>query len=353
MVSGDIALASGPEPSNALRSDFLRRTALHSARGYHAFKEGHFPSSADIAKDAAWSFDLRPSVKHITGLEIPSNPEALLRLLKQYEARAETPTSRDTKEEGLMEEVALDLALSMDVFSAVPLVIHPPQSKGPLNDDELERATQALSITDDSLGNAPTVVFNFLRPRYAITEAPGQGVEGDKDGSGTVELPRGVCQLLAGWKLGEDPGQFIFRNPYEEHEPTFGKKGRKATGQKLEKNALLEVQQGETQTRSQIPVVIASSQMPPAISVQQTMNRGRIPPRVISPSPTNEGVFGFGPTQALAASQPLELFGQGRPPGASSQTWPGPSTQVLPGTHGGRPEANIARKKQKKRAKGF
>ncbi len=290
-------------------------------------------------------------MKHITGLEIPSNPEALLRFLERYEARAETPTSRDTKEEGLMEEVALDLALSMDVFSAVPLVTYSPPSKDSLNDDELERATQALSITDDSLGNAPPVVFNFLRPRYAITNTPGQGVESDMDGSGTVDLPLGVRQLLAGWKLGEDPNQFIFRNPYEEHEPTFGKKGRKATGQKLEKDGLLESRQVEPQNRAQIPVVMASSQMPPAISTQQTVNKVRMSPRVTSR--THEGGFGFGPTQALAVSQPLEIFAQGGPSGASSQTWLGPSTQVLPGAHGGRPEANIARKKQKKRAKGF
>ena len=290
-------------------------------------------------------------MKRITGLEIPPSSEALLRSLERYEAQAENPTSGDTKEEGVMEEVALDLALSMDVFSAVPLVTYPSRSKDSLNDDELERATQALSIADDSLGNAPPVVFNFLRPRYAITNAPVQSVERDTDGSGTLDLPLGVCQLLAGWKLGEDPNQFIFRNPYEEHEPTYGKKGRKATGQKLEKDGLLEGRPVEPQTRSQIPVVMASSQMPPAISTRQTVNRMRMSPGVTSR--TDESGFGFGPTQALAVSQPLDIFNQGRPSGSSLQTWLSPSTQVLPGAHGGRPEADIARKKQKKRAKGF
>jgi hypothetical protein len=291
---------------------------------------------------------------HITGLDIPSDPEALLAFLERYEARAEVPTRRDAKDEGLMEEVALDLALSMDVFSAIPLVAHSPRSKESLNDDELERATQALSIAGDNLGSAPPVVFNFLRPRYASTNAPGV-VGRDKEGSGTVALPLGVRQLLADWNLGEDPSQFIFRNPYEEHEPTFRRKGRKATGQKAEVNRLpAESGQVEVQTRSRIPVVIASSQMPPAISTQQTVNRGRMPPRDVT-AQRDEGGFGFGSTvdQASTVSQPLENLSHTRLPGASSQNWLGPSTQVLPGTHGGRPEANVVRKKQKKRAKGF
>jgi len=290
-------------------------------------------------------------MKHITGLEIPSDPEELLMSLERYETRAEVPTRRDTKEEGL-EEVALDLALSMDVFSAIPLIAHSPRSKDSLNDNELERATQALSIAGDSLGSAPPVVFNFLRPRYPITKEAGQGVERDKEGSGTVDLPLGVRQLLAGWKLGEDPNQFIFRNPYEEHEPAFGKKGRKATRRMPEVNGLPEGGQVEAQTTSQIPVVMASSQMPPAISTQQAVNRGRMPPRDVSVA-RDEGGLGIGSTRALAVSQPLESFSQGRLPGASSQNWLGPSTQVLPGIHGGRPEVNVAKKKQKKRASGF
>jgi len=288
-------------------------------------------------------------MKCVTGLEVPSNPEALLMFLERYEARAGVPTRRGTKEEGLMEEVALDLALSMDTFSAIPLVTHSPRITDSLDDDQLERATQALSITDDNLGKAPPIVFNFLRPRYAITNALGQSVERDKDGSGTVDLPLGVRQLLADWKLGEDPNQFMFRNPYEEHEP---RKGRKATGKKPEMDGLLEGGQVEAQTRSQIPVVLASSQMPPAISTQQGVNRGRMPLPSVT-SRIDEGGFTFGSTQALANSQPHEIFRQGRPSSAGSQTWLGSSTQVLLGTHGGRPEANVARKKQKKRAKGF
>ena len=287
-------------------------------------------------------------MKHITGLEIPSDPEALLKFLERYEARSEVAT-RDTKEEGLIEEVALDLALSMDVFSAVPLVAHSPPSKDSSNDDELGRATQALSITDDSLGSAPPVVFNFLRPRYAITNAPGHDEGRDKEGSGTVDLPLGVRQLLACWKLGEDPSQFRFRNPYEEHEPTFGKKRQKAAGQRPEVNRLLEGGQVEAQTRSQIPVIMASSQMPPAISTQQAVHKGGMSPRDLT-SQRDEGGFGFRSTRALAASQPLAPFTL---PEASSQNWLGPNTQVLPGTHGGRPEANVARKKPKKRAQGF
>ena len=290
-------------------------------------------------------------MKHITGLEIPSDPDALLRFLECYEARSEVPT-RDTKEEGLIEEVALDLALSMDVFSAVPLVAHSPPSKDSSNDDELGRATQALSITDDSLGSAPPVVFNFLRPRCEITNTPGQDVGRDEEGSGTVDLPLGVRQLLACWKLGEDPSQFIFRNPYEEHEPTFGKKGRKVAGQRPEVNRLLEGGQVEAQTRSQIPVVMASSQIPPAISTQQAVNKGGMSPRGVT-CQRDEGGFGFRSTHPLAASQPLEIFSPRTLPGASSQNWLGPSTQGLPGPHGGRPEANVARKKQKKRAQGF
>lgn len=251
-----------------------------------------------------------------------------------------------------MEEAALDLALSMDVFSAVPLVAHPPRRKDSLNDDELEHATQALSINDDRFQDVPPVVFNFLRPRYAITNVSGQGVEGDKNGSRIVDLPLGVRQLLADWKLGEDPNQFVFRNPDEEHEPAFWKRGKKVTGEKSEMRGLLEGGRVEDRTRSQIPVIMASVQVPPPTSTQRAVNREeRMPPPGVT-SRTDGGNSGFGSTQAVALSQPLEILGRG-PFGASSQTWLGPSTQVLAGSHGGRPEAHVAKKKQKKRAKGF
>jgi len=288
-------------------------------------------------------------MKRIMALEVPSDPEALLKSLECYEAQGEVPTGKDVREVGLIEAVALDLALSMDVFSAVPLVTHPSQGKNTLNDDELERATQALSITDDGLGMAPPVTFNFLRPRRVITDGLRQGVGGDMDGSGTVDLPFGVRQLLGDWKLGADPNQFTFRNPYEEHEPTFWQRGRKTTGKKPEIDGLGEDGWVKAQTRSQIPVILASSQMPPTISTQQSVNRERVG----FTFRTDEGDFGFGSTQAVAISQPLEILSQGGLSGTSSQTLLGPSTQVLPGPHGGRPEGIVAKKKQKKRAKGF
>ena len=294
-------------------------------------------------------------MKYITGLEIASHPKALLESLERYEAQGSVPTRRDIREERLMEEVALDLALSMDIFSAVPLITHPPRSEDLLNDDELERATQALSIVNDDLGKAPPVRFNFLRPRYPITKPFCQGVEGDMDGSGTVDLCLGVRQLLADWKLGHDPNQFIFRNPYEEHEPTTWKKRRKAIGKKLERDEV------KAQTRSHIPIIMASSQMPPMISTQGVMGRECMPPHGVASRMYDGGLnrprvrsgFGFETTQAGSVSQPLDFASQEGLFGASSQTWLGPSTQVLPGPHGGRPEANVAKKKQKKRAGGF
>lgn len=289
-------------------------------------------------------------MKNIAGLEIPSNPEALFKSLERYEAQGEVPTRRNNREEGLMEEVALDLALSMDVFSAVPLVTHAPRGKDPLNDNELERATQALSITDDGLGRLPPpVVFNFLRPRYVIKATFNQGVEGNTDGSGTVELPLGVRQLLSDWEPGGDPNQFAFRNPYEEHEPTFWRRGRKATGWKHKRDGLDEDAHVEAQTTSQIPVIMASSQLPPTRLTQQAMKKQRMPP----PGIAHDSGFGFGSTQGISISQPLENLSQGGLSGASSQTLLGPSTQVLRGPHGGRPEGDAAKKKQKKRAKGF
>lgn len=281
---------------------------------------------------------------------MPSNYEALFKSLESYEAQGEVPTRRNNREEGLIEEVALDLALSMDVFSAVPLITRATRGEDALNDDELERATQALSIAEDGPGRLPPpVVFNFLRPRYVNTAPPGQDMDADLDGTGTVRLPVGVRQLLADWELGADPNQFAFRNPYEEHEPTFWRRGRKAMGKKPERGDLHEDAPVEAQIRSQIPVIMASSQLPPTILAQQAGHKQHKPPPVIA----HEGGFGFGSTQGIAVSQPLEGLDQGGLSGASSQTLLGPSTQVLPGPYRGRPEGNVAKKKQKKRAKGF
>jgi hypothetical protein len=284
-------------------------------------------------------------MKNISGLQVPRDPEALLKSLKGYEVQDEVLMRRDTREDGLMEEVALDLALSMDIFSGVPLVTHSSRIKDLLNDDELERATQALRITDNSLRKPPPVVLNFLRPRYP--NALGKGVEGDMDGSGAVDLPLGVRQLLADWELGEDTSQFTFQNPYEEHEPTFWKRGRKVTGKKPQSDELLGGRRVEAQTGPQIPVIMASSQVLPTISTQRAVNRELMPPTGVT-SRTNEGSFDFG---LSAVSQPLEILSQEEPFEASSQVWLGTSTQILP--HGGRPEAYGAMKKQKKRAKGF
>lgn len=288
-------------------------------------------------------------MKNITGLEIPSNYEALFKSLESYEAQGEVPTRRNNREEGLIEEVALDLALSMDVFSAVPLITRAPRGEDAPNDDELDRATQALSIADDGPGRLPPpVVFNFLQPRYVITAAPGQDMDANLDGTGTVGLPVGVRQLLADWELGADPNQFPFRNPYEQHEPTLWRRGRKAMGKKPDRGGLYK-DAPEAQIRSQIPVIMASSQLPPTILAQQARHKQHKPPPVIA----HEGGFGFGSTQGIAVSQPLEGLNQGGLSGASPQTLLGPSTKVLPGPYGGRPEGIVAKKKQKRRAKGF
>jgi hypothetical protein len=161
-------------------SDLMRR-AIHSPAGYQALLEGRL-SPEPLIKSAAWSFNILPILKR-QGFDIADNPAENVARLRRGELGNHSSESSERDRERL----ALDLALSMDIFSSQPLLL--PLSSPDL--DELETislAAEALTLYDEP----PPIQFGYLNP------VP--------KGDDNFAFPAGVRLLLKDWIVGANQG---------------------------------------------------------------------------------------------------------------------------------------------------
>lgn len=304
MFSYDVLFRSGEEPKHASRADFLTGTQVNSKRGFRALSQGRLNVS-DLGDEAFWSHKLLPTL-NIFDQDICSNIHDTVKALHHYDLKpsdARSPASLRLESEA-REQLAVDLALSTDIFSGRDVSKRPSEE---FEEGGLETLTETLSLTSEP----PALDFHYLRP---ITK----GLKGTPEQA----FPTGVRTLLQEWEIGADPEKYVLPPLTEGSDPESPSPTRFTFV-----------------TNSLIP----SMTQPPVIATTTTGPRpaGRVakpyaPPLIVESQPMTD----VQPT-VVQSSQPAEAHFQ---PAMFS------STQILPGPYGGRLQV---KKPTKKRVGGF
>jgi len=326
LTTFDIAFRSGEEPTHASRSDFLTQSTLSSRRGFRALTQGRVPR-ASLIKGAAWHFNLEPVLQRFIP-DISGDVQSISERLCRYDLILDDYRSGSSlrRESEAREQLAVDLVLSTDVYSAQSF------AKGEIKeteDDELEtmsRAAEAMTLSEREL---PASHFGYLSPISAPDHLiPPKPVE---NASTSVALPLGVRLLLAEWDIGADPDQYAYHDPYDDddQQPVTT---RVTLHKPTQRHGIRDAQ--ATQSLPVVaPPVVVHTRTAPAVGTS-------------------------------SSSQPISSHPGGRPditdftgptgPDTHTDSYPTMvSTQVLPGRFGGRLPAGKKGATGKKRVGGF
>ncbi|KAI0273383.1 hypothetical protein BC834DRAFT_840342 [Gloeopeniophorella convolvens] len=333
-LSFDIAFLSGEEPTHASRADFLTRSTLSSKRGFRALSQGRVPRDT-LIKKAAWHADLQPVLQRFMP-DISSDAQSTADRLHKYDLILDDYRSGPSlrRESEAREQLAIDLALSTDVFCAHAFT--KPETKSDDDDsfEKMSRAAEAMSLLDTE---PPPVRFGFLSPTPAEDYYKRSSIEAGAADSSDVELPAVVRLLLTEWDVGSDPESYAYHDPYSDQRP--------AASSPIP-NSPIRKRGARSQpppTQSQRPPMVVTAAAPPIIAHSQPAPSFSMPssqPALRRPAAGSLDAAGF--SQALDS----ELRSQ-------SQTFMA-STQVVPGPFGGRPAAGKKKAAAgKKRISGF
>ena len=338
LFSYEIALLSEQESSGNSRAEATASSILGSVRGYRALVQGRIPRDK-LKRRAAWHLDLTPTLQHLIP-DMCYDPQEIVKSVEQLDLISEEdrpPKCLRTESEA-REQLALDLVLSADVFSQRPV----QKTSTTTTDDPLEvmsRATEAMSLGDSE---PPVVQFGFLQPVAArcgdldATLRDGMQVVQTEDEVGDVEDseplvdPLGIRLLLSEWAIGSHPQDYVYEDPYGVCEVHYRKRLLPTTLQVTAGSALQNIV-------SQGPPTVAPTASPVLSTRLLPSNGPRSQPSSqpqMLPPPTFGSQLAQMDWESTRGSQTLL-----------------PSTQVLPGPHGGR--FSIAKKHAKKRVGGF
>ncbi|KDQ17971.1 hypothetical protein BOTBODRAFT_143690, partial [Botryobasidium botryosum FD-172 SS1] len=363
LTSFDIAFRAGDEPKQQSRSDFLTGSTLSSLRGYHAVKSKELPI-VDMVKDAMWHFNVTPTLRIVApgvfdsgdedgnGDGAPGMPGAEA-LAKLSAVRAEPPTKGiEERERRACRMLAVDLALSTDVFSAIPFASESTNRTGnriggvgvggggDVTPDEVDALSLSLATQALSIGGSepPGVAYGYLRPNRGTREAEASTIDPTLEDDDTTPMePLGVRLLLQEWTVGEDPELYAYEDPYHLTQDEAPKNAASRTALGMAEPV------GISQRSRQAPPVVASAstRFPPPPTQTQP------PPVLATRSISSTQVQARPLAQSFPASQGNDDF-SGWAGGSSQGVENYPSTQPLPGRFGGRPPPE-GKKKQKKR----
>lgn len=281
--------------------------------------------------------------------------------------------------------LALDLALASTVYSAD--AVDPPPELDP--DDELERATQALSLYGDDGGKKaalPPLHFGFVRPVPQGVDRKSKGREADSlPANGRVTGSMTSRSLMSTWLVGEDPREHRHVDLHGEDHKRRLETSAAAAAAAFASSQLAHTSQSQGRHggvggggafSQQPPSISITPALPPPPAFSQTGRRMQAPslatthPAIpgrslglgFSHAFNDDDGGGGGSLPALRAHDSLPAFAphpassQAQPTYSSQDAYdPGPQTQILPGQHGGRPGAGAAaaKKAKKKRIGGF
>jgi hypothetical protein len=267
--------------------------------------------SPELVK-TVWSRSIAATLQEMDH-DFDPNTSEFVAQLSRYKLSSEqyVPSKAREYEQEAAEQLALDLALSTDIYSESPLTQREEKIQS------LEFMTKALS-----LGNSPPQVqFGYLKPL--------QKSHYDKDANNApLEIPSGVCSLLQVWdSMSVD--DYNYQDPYGPVNISIQSSAEKPRTANPPAPTVIQTQRPPQILTSNITV----SQ--PDFSIQRAM------PPVVQSQRVNTFLEKRADSATLGDSQPS----QGSFPELMA------STQVLPGPHGGRPVTK--KKPAKKRLGGF
>ncbi|KAI9447989.1 hypothetical protein H4582DRAFT_1897609 [Lactarius indigo] len=305
----DIAFRSGEEPAHASRADFLTQSTLSSRRGFRALVQGRVPRET-LINGAGWHFNLEPVLQMLVP-DISCDVQSMVERLHKYDLILDDCRSGSSlrRESEAREQLAVDLALSTDVFSAQPFA----KSKANLTEDDrldtMSRAAEAMTFSETG---PPPVQFGHLSPIANNTRGTMD------DASTDLELQPGVRLLLAEWDIGTDPDRFTYHDPYDDQQPVtispiVPSPMRKRAGKD---QALV--------TQTQRPPLVATT-APPTI----TDSRAALPTAISTSQPVMTGVL-VGSRNEAESERASGLPSDPHVTMASTQSVPGPFGGRLP-----------------------
>lgn len=311
IIRRDIAILEGISGDGLDGNNFLSDTPANLKRAYRALKEGKL--SPQLMK-APRHLSLLPILRNFDR-HLSDDPTEMEEYLQKFNLSDGEEISKNVRqhEEDACQQLILDLALSLDVFSQ-----ESPLKPGEL-DHALEVMTEALSLGDEP----PPVEFGFLKPFDKTTSVD----DDNSDSPRGLDIPIGVRLLLQGWDTS-DPETFVYHDSYNAANDAVP----------------IKIKKSHSQSQSQVPVM--NSQRPPVVLASNVVGFSqpdllrKTVPKAQAHSQTPFAPLFELPSSVIAQSQVNE-----------SQEYM-TSTQILPGPYGGRP-TNVKKKPAKKRLGGF
>jgi hypothetical protein len=257
--------------------------------------------------------------------DISGDIQSIAERLRQYDLILDDYRSGSSlrRESEAREQLAVDLVLSTDVYSAQSF------GKGETKEiegDELEtmsRAAEAMTLSEREL---PSSHFGYLSPIPAPDQTrPPKPAENTSTG---VALPPGARLLLAEWDIGADPDQYAYHDPYDnDQQPVTSRLGQ-------ERHVIRDVSQATQSLPVVAPPVVVHTRTVPTAPTAGTSSSSQ----PISSHPGGRSVV------------VTDLTGQD----THNESYPMmASTQVLPGRFGGRLPTGKKGATGKKRVGGF
>jgi RNA polymerase I-specific transcription-initiation factor len=286
---------------------------LNSRRGFRALVQGRVRRET-LVGEAAWHFNLEPILKKFVP-DASGDIQLIAQRLCTYDLIVDDYRSGSSlrRELEAREELAVDLALSTDVFSAHSFA--KPESEI-TNDDKFEtmsRAAEAMTLSETVV---PSVHFGYLTPIPVTTD---HGTMGAGETETGLALPLGVRLLLAEWDTSVHPDQYTYHDPYDDQQPAASSPMRHASIRKRGGR-----EQAQTMQPQRPPAVVTTA--PPVIarSRETPISNSQPEPRRLAVGFLDTTEANSDPCAPLLASTQIESgpFG-GRPLTGRKKAIPG------------------------------
>lgn len=156
-----------------------------------------------VTKQAVWHSDIHPTIRSLLP-GFSTVPSDLSERLARHSLRMDDfrTGSSIRREAEAREQLVLDLSMSKDVFSPIPIKRMPEAFRDAEDEafETMSRATEAMSI---GIPEPAQVQFGFLQPVFGKGNDHYADAKDDHDTK--ADMPLGVRLLLKEWDTGADP----------------------------------------------------------------------------------------------------------------------------------------------------
>jgi hypothetical protein len=327
----DIACRLGDDPPDTHRSDFLSPNPITGKRGYRAWTQGRL-SPQEISRSSNWNLDLSEILKS-SAPDFSDDANAMMNELQSHSLSLDDDRVEASLklENDACEQLALDLGMSSHVYASKTFSRPDSVPRGQAQSFEdvvadVSLATGALSI---NASGPPPVHFGFLSPiatqpvdsdlRDTGPDEPGTSQTGEAD-----LIPLGVRLLMDEWKIGEDPKDHKYFDPYGDNASSPTEARPKLGGESIPDQS-----QPVDPTPRLNPPTVVTARVPPLVALSKTAELKKREKNTTGGGSTQDN-----PLQTKGPSQDAMMVG----------------TQVEPGKFGDR---KAGQKVRQKRVGGF